>query len=140
VADLIEFLFSNLFILLIILYVVFSTLFRLLKGATGESTQQQQAPSGEKKRGERRKSWSNPWDEHAIDPDPDPREVGELRERAERLSSRRPEPANPPLVPHTVTKQSSSPWARLPKEEWKRGIILKEILDAPKARRRRGLR
>ncbi|MDR6225050.1 hypothetical protein [Desmospora profundinema] len=137
--DLIEFLFSNGIFVLLILYFIFSAIFRVLRG--GGETAQQQAPAGEGERGgQKRTPWANPWDDEVnIDPDPDPREVKEMRERLEQKPPRTPETPSLQVVPNIKTQKPSS-WARLSKEEWKRGIILKEILDPPKARRRRGLR
>lgn len=129
-----EFLFSNGIFVLLIVYLIVSAVSRVLKGAAEGS--QQQKPQKQQKR----QSWANPWDSDAKE-----ESVGELKERLQQkhghsLSENRvamDSNSSDPVISHNKSNKPSY-WAQLPKEEWKRGIILKEILDPPKSRRRRG--
>ncbi|PTM59482.1 hypothetical protein [Desmospora activa] len=128
--ELFKLLFANGFITLLVIYFIISAVSRMLKGAAEEKRRQQQSPKKQTKQN----SWAQAKNQGI-------QETKELKERLKekhrhRLSDDLAE--NPIVMMEASSKKSSSPWAKLPKQEWKRGIILKEILDPPKARRRSG--
>ncbi|OYD07665.1 hypothetical protein [Paludifilum halophilum] len=100
--------------------------------------------------------WINPWNDDHNETYEEYRKASEARDYDPEIykeSALIPDRNRPDRTPDAVDpsgdgtegvprrKRKGSPFGNLPKEEWKRGIILKEILDAPRSRRpRQGFR
>lgn len=130
--EILSLLLSNGIFVIIILYVVTTLVGRLLKNLAGVDTQ-------DKRRAEPQ-PWLNPWDEGDRE---EPETLGQGITEGESFQesssmSQTEVPEAPSLIrPVVRMKKKSQPRVSFTKDKWKKGIIMKEILDPPRSRQAR---
>lgn len=129
--EILSLLLSNGIFVIIFLYVVATVIGRLLKNLAGADSQE--------KRRAKPKPWLNPWDEgDREEPEtlgPGVTEGESLQETSSKPQTESPEPL--PLIRPAVRKKKNHTLASFTQDKWKKGIVMKEILDPPRSRQGR---
>lgn len=129
--EILSLLLSNGIFVIIILYVVSSLVGRLLKNLAGADSQD--------KRRAKPQPWLNPWEEGDRE---EPETLGQGVTEGEPFQesgsmSQIEVPESPSMIRPAVRVKKNHPRVSFTKDKWKKGIIMKEILDPPRSRQAR---